>query len=595
MTPLRRLAALLRPYRGRLAAAALLSAVAGAGTGAYAFLAGPALRTLVQGGGLDVGPTVRALLPQPVAAALEGLGVGVLPLLLVAAALVRAAASALSNALLPGAIARAAADLRAKLYARLLRADPSFFLGRPTGDLVSRASGDVAAAESAGTLVVTALVKDVAQALALLATCILLDARLALAAAVVIPAVVVPVKRFADRLRLIGAAALEAQGRLLRRAEQMLAGHRIVQAYGAEARERARLAADAGAHLAVMRTSLLWRSAFTPVLELVGVGGLAALLAYAGRGVAAGTMPAEDVISFAAAAYLLYQPLKALGNVGQHVAALRSAAGRAFELLDAPDAIADAPRARDLPAPSEIRLEGVTVRYGARAALDRVDLVLRAGETVALVGESGAGKSTVASLLLRQLDPAEGRVTFDGVDLREGTLASIRRHVGYVPQESTVFAGTVRFNVACGAALSDDAVRAALAEAGLASLVERLPGGLDAELGERGQELSGGERQRLGIARALARGARLLLLDEATASLDAASDAHVLDAFRRALSGGRIGLTISHRLASLAGVDRVVVLEAGHVVEEGTAEELLRGGGRFGRLFSAQLAVGAAS
>ncbi|HEY0839363.1 MAG TPA: ATP-binding cassette domain-containing protein, partial [Vulgatibacter sp.] len=212
------------------------------------------------------------------------------------------------------------------------------------------------------------------------------------------------------------------------------------------------------------------------------------------------------------------------------------------------------------------------------------------GETVALVGESGAGKSTVASLLLRFVDPTEGRVTFDGVDLRRGTLRSVRAQVGYVPQETVVFADTVRANIACGASLPDEVVEEAAREANAHRWIERLPLGYEAPLTQGGGGLSGGERQRLGVARALARGAKVLVLDEATSALDAENDALLREAFSRALGKDRIGVVISHRMSSIQGVDRVVVLEKGRVVEEGPPEDLLRQGGRFARLCELQAA-----
>ncbi|HWV38867.1 MAG TPA: ABC transporter ATP-binding protein, partial [Vulgatibacter sp.] len=409
----RRLLALLAPYRWRVVGAVACAAIAAVGMASYAFLAGPALRALVHGDSLDVGPMLGKALPVALAERLASGVIGTLPLLLIAAGAAKAASSAGFNILLPGAVAAAAADLRRLLHRRLVRADPEFFRKRPTGDLVSRFTGDVAWAESSASQVVVTLVRDVSQAVALVAACALLDLRLMVAAVVVVPGTLLPVRRFANALRGIGREQLAAQGQISKRVQQVLAGHAVVQAQGGEDHERARLARANEGLIEVMRRSLLWRAAFTPVMELLGVFGLAFAIGWAGRAVAEGSLPPEAVISFAAAALMLFQPLKALGNLGQQLAQLRAAADRAFEILDAPDAIADAPGAVALPPPAVVRLEGVTVRYGERVALQGVDLTFRAGETVALVGESGAGKSTVASLLLRFIDPTEGRVTFD--------------------------------------------------------------------------------------------------------------------------------------------------------------------------------------
>jgi len=588
-----RLLHLLRPWRGRLLAAVACAALAAVGVGAYAWLAGPAVRALVQGGSLAGGGMLEAWLPASWLEAFSRFVFGALPVLLVAAAALKAAASAGYNALLPGTVAAAAAELRRMLYHRLLRADPAFYARRPVGELVSRMTADVAAAETAATQVLSTLIRDVSQALVLLVVLAFIDVRLMVAAAIVIPGTLVPVRRFAERLRAIGREQLAAQAEVSRRAEQMLQGHRVVTAFNGQAHEKRRFGEASARLLAVMNTSLRWRAAYSPTMESLGVAGMALAIGWAGRAVVAGTLPPEAVISFAAGAMMLYQPLKALGNLGQQLAQLRAAADRAFELLDAPDAIGDAAGAQVVPPPREVRLENVHVRYGDRAALRGIDLAFRAGETVALVGESGAGKSTVAQLLLRFVDPTEGRVLLDGVDARTIALGSLRSHVAYVPQETVVFADTVRENVACGAALGEEAILRAAREAHAIQWIERLPGGLDAELGERGANLSGGERQRLGIARALARNARVLVLDEATSALDAENDALLQEAFARALGGDRIGVIISHRLASLRGVDRVVVLEAGRVVEEGRPEELLRAGGAFARLWELQAAKAA--
>lgn len=581
-----RLAGRLAPHRGALALAAGLALVAGAGQAAYAFLAGPALRAIVQGGAITPPPLVVRLVPDAILHAMQAPGLGALPALLVLAALVRALASAGVNVLLPGAIARAAAGLREALFARLLEADDAFFHRHGQGDLVARATADVAALETAAQQILAAIVRDAAQASALLLACLVLDARLALATLVLVPAVIVPIKRFADTLRVVGREQLDGQARLLQRAEAAIFGHRVLLEADAAGWALGRLEAESARHLSTMRRSLFWRSAFTPALESIGLLALAALLYVAGDGGAAGVAP-ETLVSFVAAAYLAYQPLKSLGNVGQHLAAARAAGARIFELVDAPAGIADAPNARPLPPPREVALEHVSVERGGRVALQDVSLRLRAGEAVAIVGESGAGKSTLAALLLRLLDPTSGRVTFDGVDVREGTLASVRGQVAYVPQEAALFSGPARLSLGAPRAGDDRALIAGLASTGADELLARLPGGLEGELAA-GRALSGGEKQRLAAARALGRPAALQLFDEATASLDTASEALLQRAFLAARRPDAITVVISHRLTSLAHVHRVVVLEAGRIVEEGAPAELLARGGRFFALFSRQ-------
>jgi len=581
----RRLLGLLRPHRFRIALALICAGLAAAGMGAYAFLAGPAARALVRGGSLDLGPALESILPAELAESFSRSILGAVPMLLIAAALVRALASAGFNVLMSHSVVEAAGELRARVFDRLLHGDPAFFARRASGELVSRIASDIATVEQSGQQVVVTLSRDVAQALALLLVCASIDLRLLAAAIVVAAATFVPTRRFADALRRIGKEQLAALAEISRQAEQMLRNHRIIVAYGSEAYRTRRFEGANETLLGIMRRSLLWRAAYTPLMESMGVIGLAAAIAWAGRSVLAGALPPESVLSFAAAALMLYQPLKAIGNLGQQLAQLRAAAERCFEVLDAPDAIGDRPGAVPLPAPREVRLEEVTVRYGEKEALRRVSLCFRAGETVALVGESGAGKSTIAHLLLRFVDPTEGRVTFDGRDIREGTLASLRSHVGYVPQETVLFAGDARINLSCGAEIPMERMREAARAANAEPVIEAL-GGYDVDFAEGGRNLSGGERQRVGVARALARDARILILDEPTSALDAENDALLQEAFARALGGDRIGVLITHRLRSVQGVDRVVVLEAGRVVEEGTPAELLARGGRFARMLA---------
>lgn len=584
-----RLWGLLRPHRGKVLFALLCAGLSALGMGAYAFLAGPAARALVQGGSLDLGSMGEGLLPEAVVEAFSRSLLGAVPMLLIAAALFRAITSAGFNLLISAAVVEAAGALRSRVFDRLLRGDPAFFDAQGTGELVSRIGSDIATVEQSGQQVAITLSKDVSQALALLLVCASIDLRLFAASTVVVAATVVPTKRFADALRGIGKEQLAALAEIGRKAEQMLRNHRIILAYGSEA-HRIRGFAEANENLlSIMRRSLLWRAAYTPLMEVMGVIGLAAAIAWAGRSMLQGSLPPESVLSFAAAALMLYQPLKAIGTLGQQLAQLRGAAERCFELLDAPDAVVDRPGATELPPPREVRLEKVTVRYGEKVALREVDLCLRAGETVALVGESGAGKSTIANLLLRFVEPAEGRVTFDGKDIREASLASLRASIGYVPQETVLFAGDAKTNLSCGAKIPLERLEAAARAANAEAVIEAI-GGYEGDFAEGGKNLSGGERQRVGVARALARDARILILDEPTSALDAENDALLQEAFARALAGDRIGLLITHRLRSLSGVDRVVVLAEGRVVEEGRPEELVARGGRFAQMLALEAA-----
>jgi subfamily B ATP-binding cassette protein MsbA len=293
-------------------------------------------------------------------------------------------------------------------------------------------------------------------------------------------------------------------------------------------------------------------------------------------------------VSFLATVALVFQPAKSLGKVGGTFLQGLAASERVFEVLDLVPTVSDRPGARAMPPfREELRLEDVHVRLGEREALAGVSIVLRRGETVALVGASGAGKTTLASLLTRALDPDAGRVTVDGLDLREVTLASLRAQIALVPQEILLFDDTVRANVAYATAAGDDRVRSALSAASATEFVNALPRGIDTVIGERGATLSGGQRQRLAIARALLRDAPILVLDEATSALDSESEREVQQALER-LQQGRTVLVIAHRLSTIRAADRICVLSAGRIVEQGRHDELLAHGGEYRRLHELQ-------
>ena len=286
----------------------------------------------------------------------------------------------------------------------------------------------------------------------------------------------------------------------------------------------------------------------------------------------------------------MMSPLKRLSNVNSIVQEGLAAAARVFGLLDTPAEIGDRPGARPAgPLRDAVRFENVTFRYGdGPAVLDGVDLVFRRGETVALVGPSGAGKSTLVDLLARFHDPTSGRLTLDGTDLRDLTLASVRDLYGVVPQETILFRDTIARNIAYGRADADrPAVVAAAKAANAHAFIARLPAGYDTMIGERGVTLSGGERQRLALARAVYRDPQILILDEATSSLDSESEALVQEAFER-LRAGRTAVVIAHRLSTVQHADRIVVLERGRIVDEGRHDELLARGGLYRRLHALQ-------
>jgi subfamily B ATP-binding cassette protein MsbA len=330
----------------------------------------------------------------------------------------------------------------------------------------------------------------------------------------------------------------------------------------------------------------------SPLVEVLAGMGLAAVFIYAASQIAGGAMTVGGLFSFLAGLMMLYKPLKDVTRTNMALQLALSSAVRIFEIIDAKNEIEEIPDDRDLaPFSGELRFECVCFRYGAEPVLQGIDLTIQRGETVALVGPSGSGKTTLANLLPRLYDPTEGRLTFDGVDLREATLSSLRRQISLVTQETVLFDTSVRANIAYGRPdAPEEKVRAAARAASADEFIERLPQGYDTVVGEDASRLSGGQRQRLAIARALYKDAPILILDEATSQLDAESEALIGRALTN-LMKGRTTLVIAHRLSTVRRADRIVVLDKGRIVESGSHADLLTKNGLYRRLHDMQFFV----
>ena len=564
----------VRLYLGRLIAAFVLMAIVAGSASAYPLLTRYIFNALADGRASEV--------------------IWLAPPAIVILALVKGLALFAQTVQVNALALRVTTDLQKDMARTLIEADLAVLSREPAGAFMSRIMNDLNLVREAAVRLANNLVRDLLTVIVLIGAMVWLDWLMAVVVLAVYPLAMQPIIRIGTRQRRASGNLQEHMEEVTSLLAETLQGARMVKAYQLEAAETARTRTAFDGLYSRLVGLLTGRAKIDPILEVVGGLAVGGVVALAGWRVANGQLQVGDVIAFITTLILLVQPVRGIGTLNAVTQEALAAAERVLTLLDRPRLVADMPGAADLgDVKGDVTFDSVGFAYDTAAedgppALAGVDFTARRGETVALVGPSGAGKSTVINLLPRFFDVTAGRISIDGTDIGSVTLDSLRRNVALVGQEAVLFDDTIAANIAFGRpdATHDEIVAAAKAAAAH-DFITALDGGYEAQVGAMGNRLSGGQRQRISIARAMLKDAPILLLDEATAALDAESEQQVQAALAR-LQAGRTTLVVAHRLSTIRDADQILVMDGGGIVERGTHDELLAMKGLYARLVSLQ-------
>ena len=485
-------------------------------------------------------------------------------------------------------------DLRDRLYERILDLPLSFFQQERTGVLMSRITNDVNVIKSMVSTAVTSIVRHFFTILGLIFVVLYRDWKLALCALIILPIAFFPVVEFGRRVRRVSRMCQESMAELNSFLHETFAGSKIVKAFGMEDFEKKRFVEKTDDLFELEIKTVIAKSLSSPIMELLGGLGIAFVVWYGGYSVITGASTPGTFFSFMAAVLMLYDPVKKLSRLNNSVQEGLAASDRVFDILEKQSDIQEKQNPVELVVkPHRVRFEKVSFQYDRNPVLKDIDLDVQPGEILALVGMSGGGKTSLVNLIPRFYDVAEGAIRIDGVDIRDASLASLRRQIAVVTQEPILFNDTVASNIAYGNPLAEkqEIIEAAIA-AYAYDFVTRFPKGFDTNIGELGGRLSGGEKQRICIARALLKNAPILILDEATSALDAESEMWVQKALEN-LMRGRTTFVIAHRLSTISYADRIVVLVNGRIVEQGRHEDLMALEGEYFKLHQMQFSKNA--